>query len=180
MVAMLPVEPALHYTFLDGCKPCFLKSCMAISIQPMHVCACLCAGAGGAGAAGAGGVLAGPPLALCLVCAGQLLLPAEGEAGGSGGQDGGCSTSGCHLTTSLQGVNCWLQHTSPALPCHRPRLCLRSMRQHCATSSARCSWTPRCPTPTRWQVSRLYQAGGWSGLGCLVALCACTFVCNRG
>lgn len=42
-------------------------------------------GAGGAGAAGAGGLLAGPPLALRLVCAGQLLLAAEGEAGGRRG-----------------------------------------------------------------------------------------------
>lgn len=121
-------------------------SCLAgYCCSPAHDTCILVAG--GVGTASAGGLLAGPPLALRLVCAGQLLLAAKGEAAGAvGWVSAALSQQGAHV------MRHW-QRTGPALSRPPTRLLApRSTRQRCATSSARCSWTPRCPTPTRWRV----------------------------
>ena len=105
----------------------------------------------GAGTAGADGVQPGPPLALRLVHAGQLPLPAEGGTvvrgcGAWVGEGRGGNGLQARRTPPCPDLT-----ARPALPRHPSNH--RSTRRRCATSSARCSWTPRFRTPTRWRVT---------------------------
>lgn len=72
-----------------------------------------------------------------------------------------------------ESVHWWLQSACRASSVLLPHRCLahRSTRRRCATSSARCSWTPRCPTHTRWLVRRCLQA--WGSAVCLPCLGCC-------